>query len=130
MSEQFSFRVVRILDEFSVVIDAGYDNGVKKDDLFQIYVPGETITDPNNPEEVLGTLDTIKATIKAVQVSPAITVCNNAEGPALMPELEKAFSAFRFPTRPLRIDPTQVQTTSFSKEPIKLGDKVRKLPND
>lgn len=129
MFPQTKFRIVRILDEFSVVIDGGYENGIKKNDIFQIYVPGEKITDPENPEVELGTLDTIKATIKATQVSPTITVCNNADGPnTFMPELQKLLSSLPISTRPLRVEPTQIHTTSFSNEPVKIGDFVRKLP--
>ncbi|WP_132013181.1 hypothetical protein [Hydrogenispora ethanolica] len=133
-----NFRVVRILDEFTVVLNGGYDQGIKQGDLFQIFVPGETITDPEDPEKKLGTLDTIKATIVATQVSPSITICKNTEKPNISfpigPEAQKMISflssAFSISERPMRVDPTQIQTASFSDEPIKIGDQVRKLPKE
>lgn len=123
------FRVVRILDEFSIVIDGGYNHGIKKGDLFQIYTPGEEITDPDDSKTVLGTLDITKANVIASDVSPTVTICKNSEtGYTLNPELSKILSSIAPKTRPLYIDPTQVQSTNLKSEPIKIGDRVRKLP--
>lgn len=127
------FRVVRILDEFSVVIDGGYSTGIQQGDIFQIFVPGEDVHDPDDPKSIIGTLDTIKATIIATQVSPSVTICKNAEEASgitvkLSPEWHKIFSSMSNMTRPMHVDPTQVKSASFSDEPIKIGDKVRKLP--
>lgn len=127
------FRVVRILDEFSVVIDGGYNQEIKRGDIFQIFVPGEEIHDPENPNIVIGTLDTVKATIIATQISPSVTICKNAEQKSgltlkISPEWQNILSALSATTRPMHVDPTQIQSASFSTEPIKIGDKVRKLP--
>jgi len=39
------FKIIRILDEFSVVINGGYKDEIKRGDIFQIFIPGEDISE-------------------------------------------------------------------------------------
>jgi hypothetical protein len=129
------FTIVRILDEFSVVIDGGYNHGINKGDIFQIYSIGEPIYRPEQNDLFIGTLDIVKSNIIAVDVQPGLTICRNEQTSSNMKfsdEFAKGLAPFVAAlapvARPLRVDPTEIEPRNLSDEPIKLGDKVRKLP--
>ncbi|GAA0215301.1 hypothetical protein [Selenomonas dianae] len=75
--EQSDFKVIKIIDEHSIVINGGYEQGVSKGQEFEIYIIGKMVKDLDGKE--LGTLDMIKAYIKAVHVFENMSVCKNAE---------------------------------------------------
>lgn len=129
-------KVIKIIDEYNIVINIGFENGVKFGDKFQIYQQGEKLFDPETNED-LGTLDIVKATIIATSVSPKVTICKNAlttsqfqkdifERRNMIAHSLQYISPIQ---RPLMIDPLQVTESIYSKadRTIKLGDSVRKL---
>lgn len=131
-------KVIKIIDEYNLVINIGFEDGVKLGDKFQIYQQGEKVLDPET-NEYLGTLDIVKATIVANDISPKLTVCTNA---ATTSQFRKDFfesrnaisHGFQYISpiqRPLMIDPLQVTDSAYSKadKTIKVGDSVRKLDN-
>ena len=70
-------KIVRIIDEYRVVISAGKNLGVSENEIFEIYTRGSEIVDPDT-REILGTFDYIKGRIKAVNIFDKITVCESA----------------------------------------------------
>lgn len=68
------YKIARIIDEYSVVINGGKDCGIAPGDKFEILSPGLEIADPDTGES-LGTLDFIKARIVARDVFPKMSVC-------------------------------------------------------
>jgi hypothetical protein len=70
--------VVKIIDDKQLIINAGTENDIKVNDIFEIYEVGEEVKNPIINES-LGVLDFIKATIVAVQVTPKMSVCRNKE---------------------------------------------------
>ena len=65
--------VVRIIDEYTVVINRGSDHAVSKGDQFLVYyVDPEELKDPETGES-LGTLEIVRGTGSAVHVQPKIT---------------------------------------------------------
>lgn len=70
------FKVAKIVDEYSVVINAGKNFNILPGDVFEIYSPGPEIRDPDTSES-LGHLDFVKAKISAKDVFPKMTVCQN-----------------------------------------------------
>lgn len=132
------YKIVQILNEYDVVINAGFAEGIKTGQLFQIYNRGEEVFDPDTKLS-LGTRDNIKAEVRAVEVSEHVTVCrNNSSTPILSKYLAteheqlllglKAITG-RTPT-PLMIDPAQVSVTLSHDKVVKLGDLVRPLNYD
>ena len=57
------FKIVRIVNDRNIVINAGNDQGLKEGDILEVFVPGEEIIDIDTGE-LLGTLDIIKAKLE------------------------------------------------------------------
>lgn len=72
-----TWRVVKIIDNQSLVINAGSSDGVKKDQKLVVFVPGEEVIDPQTKES-LGTLDTIKCYLNVADVYEKMSICVNA----------------------------------------------------
>lgn len=124
MSKQI--RVIKIIDDYRIVINSGHEDGVKKGDNFDIYVPGEEVIDPVTNES-LGTLDFIKATVVATQIFPKMSICENADVQtySLIPNLSEAFT--RKERKPLNVETTHITGgLSIEDRKIKVGDLVRK----
>ena len=71
--ERIEGRVVKVLDEFKVVINKGAEDGVKEGMVFYIFEYGEDIIDPFTNEN-LGKLEVLKgkASVEHVQDKMAI----------------------------------------------------------
>lgn len=121
-----SYRIVKIINEYEVVVNAGYNEGIKKDDILEVYIEGEIIEDPYN-EKKLGRLDHIKAELLVNVVYENMCLCSNNKCNSYN-ILEGAISQFnKIEKKPLKINPKDI--TSFGTERdyvIRLGDKVRK----
>lgn len=70
------FRVVRIISEYEIIINAGSNDGYQVGDIFQILVQGKPLTDPETGEE-LGVLDYVKARIQLSTVFPKMSICRS-----------------------------------------------------
>ena len=69
----FPATVVKVLDEYLVVINRGSDHGIKKGDAFLVYfVEGEELRDPNTGE-ALGHLEVVRGSGSATHVQPKLT---------------------------------------------------------
>jgi hypothetical protein len=124
------FKVVKIISEYSVVINAGSEQGLKLNDELEIFIPGNPVIDPDTGEE-LGTLDLIKAYIEVTDVFEKMSICKNIN------TVQKGFlesintlNALTF-TRTervrLNVDSSQI-SNDFSDldSQIRIGDLVRK----
>ena len=78
MSYFSSQKVAKIINEHQIVITGGRYDGIHVDDLFEIYDSGTTVFDPDSGKN-LGSLEYVKATIRAIQVFDEMTLCTNAE---------------------------------------------------
>ena len=122
-----NFKIVKIISEYKVVVNAGSMNFISEDDTLEVYQPGQEVTDPETGES-LGTLDFIKAKLRVVDVFPKMCVCENRE--------TKSKSIFVNISQSLTYEeklPLNVQTTDISggyegvDKKIKVGDLVRKV---
>lgn len=69
----FPGLVVRKIDEYQLVINRGYSDGVEQGDLFMVYyVEPEELIDPETNES-LGKLEVVRGTGRAVHVQEKIT---------------------------------------------------------
>lgn len=66
-------KLIKILDEKRVIVDIGYEDGMKKDMKFIIYSEGEEILDPRTNKH-LGKMEIVKHKIKAVHVQEKISI--------------------------------------------------------
>lgn len=72
MSTNELFTVVKIIDEFRLVINAGTENDIKREDKFLIFSVGEEIIDPETTES-LGKLEIVKGTGKPIHIQDKLT---------------------------------------------------------
>lgn len=115
------FRIVKIVDSETIVINGGSDNGINKGDSFEIFEIGQEVIDPDTGES-LGTLDTTKDTVCAVNVFPQLTICRHIIRKSLVPS-----ELIRVTNKTLNVDATQISGGLSSDIVIKLGDKVRRI---
>ncbi len=66
-------KIVKILDIYNYVINAGSYDGIKKGDEFVIYIEGETIIDPDSSND-LGKLELPKAYCTATHVQEKVSI--------------------------------------------------------
>lgn len=67
------FIIVKIIDEYTVVINKGSADGIKSNQRFLIYsLDGEPIIDPIT-KETLGTLEIVKGTAKVKHIQEHLT---------------------------------------------------------
>lgn len=68
------FKVIKIISDTEILINAGANAKIQKGDSLDIFVTGQEIFDPDTNES-LGTLDTVKATVEAFVVYPKMCLC-------------------------------------------------------
>ncbi|MGN7470374.1 hypothetical protein [Brevibacillus sp. SAFN-007a] len=123
-----SWKVVKIIDEYNIVVNAGTNHGIKKEDCLEIYVPGEEVIDPDTMES-LGTLDSIKAYLEVKHVFPKMCICENAET-RLLNMISFSANFTKEEPKPLNIDSTQISGgLNKTDRKIRIGDLVR-MSND
>lgn len=121
-----SYRIVKIINEYNVVVNAGSNNYLKENDILEVYQPGQEVIDPETGES-LGTLDFVKARLRVVNVLPRMCVCENRDR-----EKKSFLSIAQSLTYEEKL-PLNVQTTDISggyegvNKMIRVGDLVRKV---
>lgn len=73
-----TIKVVKIINEYQVVINAGSNEFIRDGQYLEIFVKGTPIVDPESGES-LGTLDYVKAKLRVINVLPMMSVCENRE---------------------------------------------------
>lgn len=124
------YKVVKIINEYRIVVNAGAKDGIKSGDILEVFVVGQMVNDPDTNEE-LGTLDFIKAEIEIETVYPNMCICTNSIKTSNNPmsALSKAaLSLYAEKKEPetLNVDMSQASggLDDFDKK-IKIGDLVR-----
>lgn len=72
------FKVVKIIDDHHLVVNAGATHDIKKGQRLVVYSPGDEVFDPDTKES-LGTLDTVKCYLEVSDVFEKMCICINAE---------------------------------------------------
>ena len=72
------FKVVKIVDEYLIVINYGLRNHASEGDILEIINIGEEVIDPDTSES-LGTLDMIKGRVKVKNVYDYMSLCISDE---------------------------------------------------
>jgi len=132
-------KIVKIIDENRLVINLGWSHGVKQNDKFAVYVTGDEVFDPDTYQS-LGTLDTVKCYLRAVDVLEKMSVCVNAETSlsSLGAAVAAGSSAQLFPItfgglsspKRLPVDASEISGGLQPKTQVRVGDFVRKLNDD
>ncbi len=119
-----TYKIVKIIDDHTLVIDAGYNDGIKNGDQFEIYSKGEEIKDPDT-NEILGTLDHIKERVEAVTVFEKMCICRHNIFVNFLQNVSGGLS--RIEPKVLNVDSSQISGGLADDDVIKIGDKVRKI---
>ena len=124
-SSRKQIKIARIIDEYSVVINAGYNDGILQGDSFEIFAPGAEIKDPDTGES-LGALDFVKAKIKARDVFPKMSVCQSQD---YVSSLVAGFTAAMIgKSAELNVAVEDISGGFGDADPtIRVGDLVRKI---
>ncbi len=118
------YKVIKIVDDETLIINAGYNDGIETGDRFEIYSTGEEIKDPDT-NETLGILDYIKEKVEAIDVFPKMCVCRHNIIVNFMDTL--SYELTKIKPKTLNVDSTQISGGLSSDNVIKIGDKVRKI---
>ena len=116
-----TFKIIKIIDEYRVIINAGTEDDIKQGDILQICAPDEPVVDPDTGR-TLGILSCVKATIMATEVYDRFSICQNQMREIL--SIEAFAAAFKPKTAQLRVDATQI-TGGYDKT-IHIGDIVKR----
>lgn len=112
------FRVIRIIDDTSLVVNCGLEDGVKKGDKMQICGVGATIVDPETKEE-LGHLDIVKAKLNVSEVYEKMSVC---ETPYVSTYFSTLLSTPLFNSTQEKMDVEPTEILGDGDKTIRVGD--------
>jgi len=73
-----AIKIVKIINEYRVVINAGSNELIRDGQYLEVFVKGAPIVDPDTGDN-LGTLDYVKAKLRVINVFPMMSVCENRE---------------------------------------------------
>src|SRR5699024_2741137 len=134
MMKNREFKIVKILDEYNVVINAGINQDIKQGDQFQILdKEGSDVIDPDT-KEIIGTLDLIKSTVEVTELHEKMCICSSQSSikmnnPFKITGINSITDTFSFSEQEkLNVDLTQVTGGKRkSNKKIQLGDVARLL---
>ncbi|MBZ2200793.1 MAG: hypothetical protein ABF723_05750 [Lentilactobacillus hilgardii] len=126
-------KVIRILNNSDLLIGIGSNDGVTFGQKFEIYEPGETVTDPESGTD-LGPLDYIKATVEVTEIHPKFSLVRDQSktretvSRGLMSAFSETTSKItKININPLPIDEKDISPRHIKQKLIKLGDPVRSI---
>lgn len=135
--ENETYKIVKIIDDYRVVINAGKREGIKPGMELEIFIKGVEIKD-DVTGDAYGTLDYVKGVIGVTDVMEGVSICENVEtytqtvAPymAQLAATIEALKVFSSETktliRPLGVEQTQITGYGFEIDKvIRLGDLVR-----
>ena len=124
------FKVVRIIDSKSIVLNCGIEHGIKCGDKFDVFSIGKEIIDPDTNES-LGTLDKVKDRLTAVSVLPKMCICQNPTSYAPLNHLYSTLSdIIANDSKVLNVDTNEMSNDLDSDNTIRIGDKARLISNE
>lgn len=141
MSNTHVLKVIKIIDDYSIVINGGHTDDIEEGDKIEIFLTGEEIKDPYNDDEVLGTLDFIKEKLEVTQVFARFSICEKIKREKVthptsfqqammaIPNLNLGKREIKVTREKINIDETEIsgwfapiiETTKV----VKLGDNAR-----
>lgn len=121
-----TFRIVKIIDLYKVVVNAG-EQDVDYKTVLEIFESGEEVIDPETNKS-LGILDYIKARLKITAIFPKMCVCENFQRDTPVDKALSTFSSAFTIKSDLNVDSEEISGGyDESDKKIKVGDKVRKV---
>lgn len=114
MSERYFAKVVKVIDKYTIVINAGAEKGVRLGQNFLIVGVGETIIDPDTNES-LGSLEIVRGKARVTHVQDRISTLASAESEKRpdVKEIKKVSTAGRGNTLASIFGPQETVTESI-----------------
>ena len=109
-------QVVKVIDEFRIVINSGRKDGVEYDDRFLVYEVGEELFDPET-DESLGNIEIVKGRGKPRHIQDQLTTLESVESERVL--RRGALGALAFGS--------EYQTRELPFNDPKTGDIARRL---
>jgi len=119
-------KILKILDQYRVVINLGSEHGVKEGMEFIIYEEGEMIKDPETGED-LENLEIVKGTVRVTTIQQKISIAESFE------IVKKIYSPMKVIVDMYREERVIKERKALTEEeieapetpPVKVGDLVR-----
>lgn len=120
------YKVIQIIDDYSVLINYGRNNGAIIDTQVQIIEIGPDIKDPDT-DKVLGTFDHIKANLTITEVYDNFSLCQKKKTRAVVSFVNPLtdFNNLIVENVKLNVDPKQISNIKRpDNDVIQVGDTV------
>ena len=130
MSSSSKYRVIEIMDEYSLIINYGTNDGAVKGDELRIIKVGESVKDPKSGQ-VLGTLDCIKETVFVEIPYENFSICRHSEiqNYNFLSPLTGQMSSFNYSKKNIKklnvLSDDCTLRKLPEKTPVKVGDTVK-----
>ena len=126
------YKVIKIISEYQIVINAGAEAGLKLNDSIEIFVPGEPVIDPDSKEK-LGTLDFVKSRVIIDTLLPKMSICVNSTKTTTTPFTASIAipNIFQATTSLKKLDVNPIDISggySNTDRQIRIGDLARLAP--
>lgn len=131
-------KVAAILNERELVINKGEISDVKKDMIFGVLETKEGIKDPDTGE-VLGSVESVKITLKVVDVQSKLSVCRTYEtyqvniggtGKLIFPAFFEPPPKWITRVKTLKSEDAEFKGLGVTGSFVQIGDKVRQLEGE
>lgn len=138
MSNYKEFKVIKIIDEYSIVINGGLNEDVTIEEEVEIFIKGDSI---EYDGEVLGTLDFIKERLEVTEVYLNFSVCKKiVKEKVYQPSgLERALASYnlfggntvtKISEGKIKVKQEEITGRKTGDETIRLGDSARIVISD
>lgn len=114
------FKVIKIIDDTTLIINAGSINNIKVGDVMEIHGKSENIYDPETNEN-LGKIDIVKDSLKITKVYEKMCVCETSYVSNYFSSLLSS-PLFASTQRKLDVEPTEISGTGD--KTIRIGDEA------
>ncbi len=123
--EKEIFKVIKILDSETIVLNAGKNNRINIGDKFEIYGPGQEVIDEDWIN--YGTLDIIKEKVTVDNLYDKMCLCRHHEKSAFasMVGLSSLYVSSGY--KSLNVDKTQMSNEMDEDHTIRIGDKAKRI---
>lgn len=129
--------ILNINNKTTIVINKGYEDGVKEQMQFMIYERGKEIHDPDS-EESLGYLEYVKAKVKVTMVNQKLSMAESSEtetklidpfGASLFQGIAPSILGAKPVVVPKELKVEKVEENIINYNIIKRGDFVKQIPD-
>lgn len=121
MKMKKKFRVVKIIDDKSLIINGGVFDGVNEGDIVTIIGKSEPVVDPET-RDVLGKINVIKAKLNVCDIYEKMSVCEAQYVSDLAASIIKSNPLFATKQKALNVDPFDI--SGSGDKMIRIGDEA------